>query len=383
MQEILFLLLPLAFLSGWQSARKRYKKPPTPPDEIPQNFVRGVNYLLNEQPDKALDIFLNYPDIDENTADTFLALGNLFRSRGEVNRALRVHQYLVSRADLGQGQRLAAMTALGEDFFAAGLLDRAESVFSEILRTQPHYEPACMALRLIYEKLQEWEKAREMASCATHNPEQQAQWIAHYLCEQAQVLLKERHLFKVEEKLQQATQLNEHSARVKVLWGDLAVERHQKDQALEYYQAAVQQEPRLLEMLSERLLTIYSSPFEREVLYQFALNTYQQTQDPQLLAPLIKIAQQAEQSDAISALVLQALEKTKPTTRAMVRASQLLAQKEQQISPSITYTATLAGAIQRLATLAPEFKCESCGYKMHDFLWRCPACHQWDTVKND
>lgn len=381
MLEVLFLLLPLAFLSGWQAARKRYKKPATLPDEIPQNFVRGVNYLLNEQPDQALDIFLNYPDIDANTADTFLALGNLFRSRGEVNRALRVHQYLVSRADLEPAQRLMAMNALGEDFFAAGLLDRAESVFSEILRTQPHYPPACAALRLIYEKLQEWEKARSMVSCATQNTAQQTQWIAHYLCEQAQVLLNERQLFKAEAKLTEASEINPASARVKVLWGDLAVERYQKEQALDYYEAAVEQEPRLLEMLSERLLAIYNSTFERELLYQFALTTYQSTQDPQLLAPLIKIAQPADQNEAITPLVLQALAKTKPTTKAMARASQLLA--KQEAKQSTHYTAELAEAIQRLSATSPEFKCESCGYKMHDFLWRCPACHQWDTVKND
>lgn len=383
MLEVLFLLLPLAFLSGWQSARKRYKKPPTAPEEIPQNFVRGVNYLLNEQPDQALDIFLNYPDIDENTADTFLALGNLFRSRGEVNRALRVHQYLVSRPDLAHTQRLAAMSALGEDFFAAGLLDRAESVFSEILRTQPQYQPACVALRLIYEKLQEWEKARSMVSCATQDEKQQTQWIAHYLCEQAQAFLNERQLFKAEEKLKEASNINPDSARVKVLWGDLAVERHQKEQALDYYQAAVQQEPRLLEMLSERLLATYHSTFEREILYQFALKSYESTHDSQLLAPLIKIAHQANQDDHVIGLVLEALNKTKPTTRAMARASELLARQEQSITPSAHYTAVLGGAIQRLSALSPEFKCDSCGYKMHDFLWRCPACHRWDTVKND
>ncbi|MGB3916341.1 MAG: hypothetical protein WBL07_02795, partial [Thiothrix litoralis] len=205
MQEILFLLLPIAFYSGWQAARKRYKERQEQRKEISVRFVQGINYLLSEEPDKALDVFLNYPDIDEYTANTFLLLGNLFRNRGEINRALRIHQNLVARSDLSKAQRTAAMLALGEDFFAAGLLDRAESVFTELLKDDPKHADACEPLRNIYEQLHEWDKAIDITQYAQQrNKVDRSRLIAHYYCELAIQELQKQNLFRAEETIKKA-----------------------------------------------------------------------------------------------------------------------------------------------------------------------------------
>jgi lipopolysaccharide biosynthesis regulator YciM len=129
MIEILYLLLPLAFYSGWKAAKKNNIKQCIKSNKLADDYVKGVNYLLSEKPDKALEVFINHPDVDEYTAETYLLLGNMFRNRGELDRALCLHQNLMARSSLSKDQKESVMFSLGEDYLAAGMLDRAESVF--------------------------------------------------------------------------------------------------------------------------------------------------------------------------------------------------------------------------------------------------------------
>ncbi len=381
MQEILFLLLPLAFYSGWQAARKRYKQRQQKGKEISVSFVQGINYLLSEQPDKALDVFLNYPEIDEYTVETFLLLGNLFRNRGEVNRALRVHQNLVARPDLNKAQRLAGMLALGEDFFSAGMLDRAESVFTELLKDDPKQAEACEALRNIYEQLHEWEKAIAITPCAQQqNKAQLGRLTAHYYCELAKQELQKNNLFLAEEYIKQAAKADNHLARVLVLKGDLAYAREQKFEALTIYQQAISQDSRLLGMLFNHLTANFQAPAEMEQLYNFVQQTFTQTKDVKLFAYLLQLARKLNKLPEMRTQVETHLREGKPTLKTISYASDVLAslwQREQVCDMPLLQT-----ALHRLAASQPEFQCSHCGYKMHDYLWRCPACHQWDTVGN-
>ncbi|EIJ32944.1 tetratricopeptide repeat protein [Thiothrix nivea] len=381
MQEILFLLLPIAFYSGWQAARKRYKGRQEKRKEISVRFVRGINYLLSEEPDKALDVFLNYPEIDEYTANTFLLLGNLFRNRGEINRALRIHQNLVARSDLSKSQRLSAMLALGEDFFAAGMLDRAESVFSELLKDDPKRADACEPLRNIYEQLHEWDKAIEIAQCTQQRSKvDQSRLIAHYYCELAAQELQKQNLFKAEETIKKAAKAYPDSARVLVLKGDLAYARAQRDEALEIYQQAIRQDTRLLGMLFNQLINNFKYSHELERLYAFIQQTFAKTRDARLFGYLLQLAYKLGKIREMRAEVEEHLNKGKPTLNTLASSAQVLASLwQEEHTCEITQVQT---ALQRLAASQPDFQCSHCGYKMHGYLWRCPACHQWDTVSN-
>lgn len=381
MQEVLFLLLPLAFYSGWQAARKRYKTRQEKRKQISVHFVRGINYLLGEQPDKALDVFLNYPEVDEYTAETFLLLGNLFRNRGEVTRALRVHQNLVARSDLNKTQRTAAMLALGEDFFAAGMLDRAESVFSELVKADPKGTDACEPLRHIYEQLHEWDKAIEITQCVQQRSKaDHGRLIAHYYCELASQELQKNHLFKAEENLKQASKAYPASARVQVLNADLAYTRGQQQEAMTNYQRAIAQDNRLLGMLFDRLVEQFFQPAELENFYQFLHQVFSQSREARTFPYLLKLARRLGKLAGLREEVEAYLKDGKPTLNALAYASETMTSLwEQQGECEIAH---LQQALQRLAASQPEFQCEHCGYKMHDYLWRCPACHQWDTVSH-
>lgn len=381
MQEILFLLLPVAFYSGWQAARKRYKGRQEKRQQISSSFVRGINHLLNEEPDKALDVFLTYPEIDEYTAETFLLLGNLFRNRGEVNRALRVHQHLVARSDISKAQRMTAMLALGEDFFAAGMLDRAESVFTEILKDDPRRGDACEPLREIYEQLHEWDKAIEITRCAQQrNKQDRGRLIAHYYCELASVELEKNNLFRAEETIKKAAKASPDSARVLVLKAELAYARDDYKSALQAYQQAINRDHRLLGMLFNKLTNGFDKPGDLEALYDFIRRTFAESGDSRLFVYQVRLAKRLGKLKDIHPQILTHLEKGKPSLNSLKDSTQVLADIWQQ--EKTCDMPHLQVALERLAATQPEFQCDHCGYKMHDYLWRCPACHQWDTVGN-
>ena len=381
MQEILFLLLPIAFYSGWQAARKRYKERQEQRKDISVRFVQGINYLLSEEPDKALDVFLNYPDIDEYTASTFLLLGNLFRNRGEINRALRIHQNLVARSDLSKAQRASAMLALGEDFFAAGLLDRAESVFTELLKDDPKNADACEPLRNIYEQLHEWDKAIEITQCLQQRGKvDRSRLIAHYYCELATQELQKQNLFRVEETIKKAAKAYPASARVLVSKGDLAYARAQREEALEFYRQAIEKDTRLLGVLFNQLLNNFNQKDELERLYSFVQYTFTKTQDAKLFGYLLQLARKLGKITEMRTQVEEHLTKGKPTLNTLVHSTEVLAHLWQE--EKVCDIPQLQTALQRLSASQPDFQCAQCGYKMHGYLWRCPACHQWDTVSN-
>lgn len=381
MQEILFLLLPIAFYSGWHAARKRYKEREEQRKDVPQRFVQGINYLLSEEPDKALDVFLNYAEVDEHTANTFLLLGNLFRNRGEINRALRIHQNLVARSDLSKAQRISAMLALGEDFFAAGLLDRAESVFSELLKDDPKHADACEPLRNIYEQLHEWDKAIEIAQLAQQRSKlDHSRLIAHYYCEIAAQELQKQNLFRAEETIKKAAKVYPVSARVLVLKGDLAYARNQREDALGIYHQAIEKDTRLIGVLFNQLVNNFNQKDELESLHSFIQQTFAKTQDTKLFGYLLQLARKLGKLPEMRTQVEEYLTKGKPSLNTVVHSTEVLSSLWQE--EKVCDIAQLQIALQRLSASQPDFQCAQCGYKMHGYLWRCPACHQWDTVSN-
>ena len=159
-----FLLLPIAAVSGWLIGRRGGERhSDSQVSRLSTTYFRGLNYLLNEQPDKAIEVFLHIAELDKDTFETQVALGHLFRRRGEVDRAIRLHQALVQRPDLSDQQKVQALLALGEDYMRSGLLDRAETVFSDLVRARHARPQALKHLIGIYQSERDWDKAIENA----------------------------------------------------------------------------------------------------------------------------------------------------------------------------------------------------------------------------
>ncbi|MGE8396932.1 MAG: tetratricopeptide repeat protein, partial [Comamonas sp.] len=181
----ILLGLPLAFVLGWLASRMDLRQVRQDNRQAPKAYFKGLNFLLNEQQDKAIDAFIEAVQNDPETADLHFALGNLFRRRGEYHRAVRVHEHLLSRADLSKEDRDRAQHDLAQDFLKAGLLDRAEEALRR-LEGSNHEADARLALLAIYERSRDWQQAAEIARrMQTANQGDFSGRLAHYLCEQA------------------------------------------------------------------------------------------------------------------------------------------------------------------------------------------------------
>ena len=161
---VLAMLLPVAALSGWILGRRNSERSRRAGvSELSSSYFRGLNYLLNEQPDKAIEVFLKLAEFNRDTVETHLALGNLFRRRGEVDRAIRVHQHLIARPNLSNEEKTIALLELGEDYMRAGLLDRAETLFTDLVAMDAQVPSALKHLISIYQHEKDWDKAIDHA----------------------------------------------------------------------------------------------------------------------------------------------------------------------------------------------------------------------------
>ena len=184
----LLLLLPIAALSGWFSARKHYKaRYGVDNSGISPEYFKGINYLLDEQPDKAIDVFIRLLEVNSDTVETHLALANLFRRRGETDRAIRIHQNLIARPALPPIQRSSVLFELGMDYMHAGLLDRAEELFLELISTKLETTPAHQQLLKIYQQEKSWEQAISTAQTLQASGEpHMGDFISQFYCELAE-----------------------------------------------------------------------------------------------------------------------------------------------------------------------------------------------------
>ena len=390
MVELLLLFLPLAFYSGWRSSRKSLVRTQKKQRKLSDNFVKGVNYLLSEKPDKALEVFLNNPDIDEYTAETYQLLGNLFRNRGEVDRALRVHQNLISRTSLSSAQKQKAMFSLGKDFFAAGMLDRAESVFQELLdniNSSKYVSKAdvCASLRTIYEQTQEWQKAIQATECIKKNKKSNPQLInndtliAHYYCELADEALHQGRLNQVDTYISSAKKSYKQSTRLMTLQGDVAYHQNDYKGALKAYLKAVKHDSRLLSMLFDKLEEVANKSSDIPLLKSELIKLYTKKKDKSLFEALLILEKKQGGSLVIDDLIENELSSTRLNIESIFRASEYINDSNSSIDVekgSVLVNKALAGYLSGV----PAFRCEHCGYKMHDYLWRCPACHEWDSI---
>ena len=378
MLELLFLLLPLAFLSGWRAAKKRSKKAHNDKRELSDNFVKGVNFLLNEQPDKALEVFLTHPEIDEYTAETYLLLGNMFRNRGEVDRALRVHQNLIGRSSLAKEQKAAAMLAYGEDFFAAGMLDRAESVFQELIDGSSDGDiQACGTLRSIYEQLQDWDRAIEVAYRSTAKTgDDHSRLIVHYYCELAEKELDSGNVHLVENYLQDAIKVYAQSNRVLIIQGDLAKRKSDFVLAFEHYKTAIKVNPQLIGLLDARLVEVSKELGGVDKLADFLLECFNTKPNSTLFGYLIHLSLMHDIGRDIRQELEQGVENCQLDIGAILGIVKLWRRDDRENEcPRI-----LEVSLEKYLQYKAEYMCNHCGYKMTSFVWRCPACHHWDTV---
>ncbi|GAA4495525.1 lipopolysaccharide assembly protein LapB [Pseudaeromonas paramecii] len=380
MLELLFLLLPIAVAYGWYMGQRSARlDKENLGHKLSRNYVAGINFLLSEQPDKAVDLFIEMLQVDEETLETHLALGNLFRQRGEVERAIRIHQNLVARPHLTYEQRNLAMLELARDFIAAGLLDRAESILPELVKDSEHEESAANLLIDIYQQMREWDKAIAVAERSKRKLGNKViPSIAHFYCEQAEQLLKAQEQKKAIYKLKRALQTDDHCIRARLMLARAYWQQHNADLAIETLQPlptldadfAPEALPLLLECLSEQDET------ELGVILQQWL---QQTHAASVLLALADEQEKLLGRAAAEQLVLDEL-KRHPTMKGFHRLIryQLAEARSQEARESL---GLLASLVQEQINVKPVHRCRRCGFSSRVIFWQCPSCKGWGTIK--
>jgi len=367
------LLIPLFFALGWGAARVDMRQVVHESRALPRSYFQGLNFLLNEQPDKAIDSFLEVAKVDSQTVELHFALGNLFRRRGETERAIRMHQNLIDLPDLDDAVRLQALAELGQDYLKSGLLDRAEEIFNKLLGTALEAE-AKRNLLEIYQVEKEWLKAvdlaRELPDVATQ------QQVAEFYCELAATEIMRSKPDSARAYLESAMQQNRKCVRASLLQGDLLLQEGRQSAAIEAWQRIEQQDPAYLALVAQRLLDTYRKlerPEEGMALLSGYLERYPSLD---LLDVVYQLVLEGEGNEAAYRLVRAELQRN-PTLLGLEKLmSARLPLAAPEVRPDVELAKTIVqGYTKRLS----RYRCDNCGFKARQFYWRCPACGGWET----
>jgi len=368
----ILLGLPAAFILGWLASRLDLRQLRIENRRNPKAYFRGLNFLLNEQQDQAIDAFIEAVQSDPDTSELHFALGNLFRRRGEYERAVRVHEHLLSRGDLSESDRQRAQHALALDYLKAGLLDRAEDALVKLEGT-PFQAQARLARLANYERSRDWPQAAEIArrlEDAEHGSFSSR--LAHYLCEQAASHLTRGEVTQARDVLTQAVTTAPTAPRARIELARLLMEQGQAELACTTLEEALSACPGAVPLIA--------APLARAALAC--------GRSPVVLARLKDIYELAPSLDVLEALVtLEAAAGSATSTRdwyvrhlerepSLVAAAKWIAGEKlehEQFHPQVQRA--LDHAVKPLT----RYRCAACGFEAKQHFWQCPGCQTWDS----
>jgi lipopolysaccharide biosynthesis regulator YciM len=367
------LFLPLFFSLGWVAARIDIRHLVRESRALPRSYFRGLNFLLDEQPDRAIEAFVEAVRVDPETVELHFALGSLFRRRGETERAIRMHQSLIERDDLPEDLKLQALSELGQDYLKAGLLDRAEEIFDK-LRGSRRAEEAKRRLLEIYQLEKDWEKAVAIAAELPDFASQKE--IAEYQCELAAAEMIRARPEAAAGYLKSALERNRKCVRASLLQGDIAAQQGDLDEALACWQRIEQQDPGYLALVAGRLLDAFRRLERREEGLLLLRGYLERYPSLDLLDVVFQLVLEAQGPEAAYGLVRDEL-KRNPT---LLGLDKLIEARLLVSPPKSRADLDLAkGIVQGYTRRLARYRCGHCGFKARQFYWRCPACGGWES----
>jgi len=380
MQDLVWLLLPVAAVAGWFAAKRSKGKADSYSDSmLGADYIKGLNYLLNEQQDKAIDVFIHMLEVNSDTVETHLAMGNLFRKRGEVDRAIRIHQNLMTRSSLNQEQRSDAVLELGQDYMKAGLFDRAEDLFRELIENNVHLPTVLPLLLDIYQQEKDWDNAIGIAGQMGFVAEQPAKSvIAQFYCELAENARARENDEAAGDLLNKASEYDPHCARARLITGNIARQQGNFHAALEAYGQVAERD---IELLPEILVAMHACHIELDTEKAFidylheAINRYAGISPVLALADILS---SKEGSESAARFIAGELRK-RPSVRGLSRFIDLsLSRSEGAAHENLMLLKDMTG---QLLENKPLYRCRECGFYGKLLHWQCPSCKYWNTIK--
>jgi lipopolysaccharide assembly protein B len=377
---LLAFLLPIAALSGWYFGRRSSERSRRAGvSALSSSYFRGLNYLLNEQPDKAIEVFLKLAEFNRDTVETHLALGNLFRRRGEVDRAIRVHQHLIARPNLSNDEKTVALLELGEDYMRAGLLDRAETLFSDLVAMDAHVPSALRHLIGIYQHEKDWDKAIDHARRLEKiSGESEGPVVAQFYCELAEQARAAKDFATAHAHLENAFACQPECVRAYIVLGHIELQQGNADAAAQAFERVSTLDADFVPEVLTPLLDCYARLAQMQRAEKFLVDIIERSQG---VSPVIALA------------------KLYATTRGEPAAIEFLTRQLRQ-RPSVRGLMTLIGAtldasrgearenlliLQDLTRKLLEgqamYRCNKCGFGAKAHHWQCPSCKTWGSVR--
>ncbi|WP_133135395.1 lipopolysaccharide assembly protein LapB [Legionella rowbothamii] len=375
------LLLPAAAWSGWWVANRNKSKPdPNLYNRLSREYVVGLNYLLNEQSDKAVDIFIKLLEVDSDTVETHLALGSLFRRRGEVDRAIRIHQNLIARPQLSIQQRKESLMALGQDYMSAGLFDRAERIFLEVVELGGSKETRSLhGLLAIYQQEKAWEKAldiiKKLEISTGTSFHMQA---AHYYCEMANQALKANSIDRAAYCIKQAMNVDSDSVRASLMHAGLEMKEGRYKHAIRSLKRVPQQDADFLTEIIEPLVRCHMELDSMADCIDYLEDTLEHHPRASVIFVIADYLRQHKNMDAAIDFVADNLSKH-PSIRGLnhlinwhLESAHGKVRDKLQMLYDIT---------SKFLDNKPVYRCSHCGFGGKHLHWHCPSCKNWGRMK--
>lgn len=331
------------------------------------DYLAGLHYLVTEQPDRALDVFLKLMDANADTLETHFALGSLYRRRGEVERAIRIHQSLLAREALAPEHREQALLALAQDYLRAGLLDRAEGLFQKVSEVPRLRASALDSLRGVYERQHEWQQALDVYRQLTRIKAAPPRLVsAHYLCELATLAMERGDYAAARHLLREARREVSPFPRAALLRAQIAERDGEPALAVHLLRRALHEAPKLMQEELPHLLRLVGADARDSVLAELVAQA--ESRDVHELKRLVFAAISADLADAVPL--------RKPIERVFAQDATL-----QVVGTEHTDGRRVAHGIGALLAHAEKYRCGECGFAGRSFYWHCPACHAWDSFE--
>lgn len=367
------IVVPVLFVAGWwfrgldQRQREQEQRPGT--------YYKGINLLLNDQPDKAIDAFIEVVKLDPETIELHHALGNLFSRRGEFDRAVRIHNHLLNREDLPSHERSLALYELGNDYLKAGIYDRAEDSFQRLLKEPEYHLDAMRALLKIYCTEKDWDKALEIASSLEKQAGENHQVeMGHFHCELASTHIRAKHFDEAKKELERALQVDRRSVRALIMLGNLAMLQNDPQEALQQWAKVETVSPEYLPLVMVSMAQAYEACGQHEQAMNLIHRALDDHPSVETLSVAVDLITKSEGEEAARKLLKEEL-----TRRPTLWTYEKLAELRLKENPQDEELQMLTTLLKPYVSRPGRYQCSHCGFKAKGFQWLCPGCSSWGS----
>lgn len=375
MFEIAIMLLPVAAASGWYAASKHYKGGAKKPINEHDDYFKGLNYLLNEQPDKAIDVFIDLLEVDDETIEIHLALGTLFRQRGEVEKAIRLHQNLIARPQINKETRLTVLNELGLDYMRVGLLDRAETIFLELEKDFTYRVNATRQLLSIFQQEKEWIKAIDYATkLELIDARKHPLLLSHLHCEAALLFIKDGDSSLTKSHLKKALKIAPNNVRANVISAEIEASNGDYKKSLKFLVNTLEQDSRFAPVFLGSMIDCFDALEKPKKKFDFLAKLQASSESIVVISSFINVLLEQRSKEEASAFMRDKLLATSKLSYLKLYSQVATALPEELES---TFLRKVIQQFEEEEEL--HFQCNQCGFSSVDLNWCCPSCRDWGT----